>query len=74
MQFTESSIKGVCANPYCTKGLDGKRAIVAIRDTRKNIEYCSNSCKSMSRYKERYRGTNSGPLSKKTMEDKMSKL
>jgi hypothetical protein len=73
-QFFETSTQGICSNKYCTKGKGGKRAPVAIRDARKP-SYCSQSCKQMmERYKNRYRGTNAGPLSRETINDKMNSL
>ncbi|MEK6881606.1 MAG: hypothetical protein AABY22_18440 [Nanoarchaeota archaeon] len=74
MQYAEESVQGLCSNSYCTKGKDGKRQVVAIRDTRKK-SYCSQACRQMmERYKNRYRGTNSGPLSRETINDKMTNL
>ena len=55
------------------KGKDGKRADVAIRNVRED-SYCSQACNAMQRYKKRYRGTGAGPLSRETVEDKMSIL
>lgn len=74
MQYAENSVAGLCSNTYCKKGKDGKRAPVAIRNVR-TPSYCSQACNQMmSRYKDRYKGTNAGPLSKKTVEDKMNTL
>ena len=65
--------KGYCKNVYCDKGEDGKRAVVAVRDLRDGAGYCSRPCASMSRYKKRYRGTNSGPVDPEIFHDKMNK-
>ena len=67
------SAKGFCKNPYCNKGEDGKKAIVAVRNLREGPGYCSRPCASMSRYKNRYRGTNSGPVDAKVFHDRMNK-
>ena len=67
------SARGYCKNTYCNKGVDGKKAVVAVRDIRKGPGYCSRPCASMSRYKTRYRGTNSGPVDISVFHDKMSK-
>ena len=74
MQFTDSSIRGVCANMYCTKGANGTRQEVAIRDLRNTETYCSQACGAMTRYKKRYRGTNAGPLNREFIEEKMTQM
>lgn len=74
MSFLDESVKGVCANPYCNKGKDGKRAEVAIRDARKGAGYCSKPCASVIRYKKRYKGTMSGRAEVGYIRDKMTNL
>ena len=72
-QFADQSIPAQCANPYCNKGKDGKRAPAAIRDTRQGAGYCSRSCGSIIRYKKRYEGTMSGRANIEHMRGKMSR-
>lgn len=73
MQFAESSTKGLCANPYCTRGKDGKPAEIAIRNIR-DTSYCSQSCAAMARYKKRYKGTLNGAATKEDIKDKLKNL
>ena len=72
MQFGETSVRGLCANVYCNKGAEGKRAEVPLRDTKGAAAYCSRPCASVVRYKTRYRGTNAGPVSREEIQKKMS--
>mgnify|MGYP001612977204 CR=1 FL=1 len=63
MQFEEpKSEKGKC--PIC-----GKEVIV--RSTRDKPNYCSRACASMVRYATRYRGTNTGPMDRPDLKDKI---
>lgn len=73
-QFNVQSAKALCANLYCNKGKDGKRAEVAIRDAKKAAGYCSQPCASMARYKKRYKGTMSGRANVEYIRDKMTNL
>lgn len=66
--------KGLCSNTYCTRGPNGKREVVAVRDTR-TPAYCSQSCaQMMQRYKNRYKGTLNGRSTKEYLAEKMKKV
>lgn len=70
----DGNTRSVCANPYCDKGENGQRSIVAVRDARSGPGYCSRGCGQAMRYKKRYKGTNAGPVNRETMRDKMNNL
>ncbi len=66
--------KGICSNTYCTRGTNGKRAPVAVRDTR-TPAYCSQSCaQMMQRYKNRYKGSLHGRATQEYIVDKMKNI
>ncbi len=75
MQFdVDTNVPSLCANPYCQRGSDGGRQLVALRDIRGKESFCSQACQAMMRYKKRYKGTNAGPVDSGTIRDKMNNL
>lgn len=64
MQFSEpKSKKGTC--PICGKDM-------VVRSTRGGANNCGRkACQSMARYATRYRGTNSGPMDRPNLKDKI---
>ena len=59
---------------YCTKGKDGKRQVIAIRDTRAGGGYCSKACASINQYKKRYTGSLQGRATQEAVKEKMQTL